>query len=152
MTPLFFSVEAIEQALKDTPVVQAVRDGVFVYNHTAAALMLARILTALQSGQVAILSRDQAAEVCICAAIRINSELVVRGHRHDSCYHTASLIPGVTPESIRKAEQGFVTSRNRYVDRREGRRLQIEARIPSVATGGHQYTRWGKDDSFPTEV
>lgn len=73
-------------------------------------------------------------EICICAAIKVG-EMVIRGHRHDSCYHTAGLIPSLTRDQIIRGEQGFVTSRNRFVGRKEARQLQTAAGIPSVATG-----------------
>lgn len=80
-------------------------------------------------------------EVCLCAAIRMPDGEVVRGHRHDNCYDVVrrrvayrDVLAGAgsggkTSESNRlreqivKAEQGFLTSRNRFVDRREGMAL-----------------------------
>lgn len=69
-------------------------------------------------------------EVCICAAIKIG-DLVVRGHRHNHCLATAGLIPGLSRDDIRSGVQGFVTSTNRFVDRREAMRLQVAAGVKS---------------------
>ena len=77
-------------------------------------------------------------EQCICAAIRIG-DLIVRGHRHDSCFHTASLIPGVQRSAIRKADQGFVTSRNRFVGREEAMQLQKASGVKSAYSPDGEY-------------
>lgn len=69
-------------------------------------------------------------EVCICAAVKIG-DLVVRGHRHGDCLTTAGAIPGVSRDDVRSGVQGFVTSRNRFVDRREAMRLQRAAGVKS---------------------
>lgn len=84
-------------------------------------------------------------EVCICAAIRLPDGRVIRGHRHDGCIMYAKAMvdcearpsngggPEWHPSMCR--EQGFVTSRNRYVDRIEGMRLQIAAGVRSACGG-----------------
>jgi hypothetical protein len=48
--------------------------------------------------------------------------------------HTAGKA-GVPREAIYAAEQGFITSRNRFVSREEGSALQRAAGIPSAQTG-----------------
>lgn len=83
--------------------------------------------------------RDQ--EVCICAAIRLPGGRVVRGHRHHHCFAAANAMQyedPITTRRIVQAEQGFVTSRGRFVDRWEGRRLQDAAGVASVAVGGYR--------------
>lgn len=71
-------------------------------------------------------------EICICAAIRCDDGAIIRGHRHDDCILTAGKMgKGYTRQDM----QGFVTSRNRYVNRRVGAQLQRLANIPSVWTG-----------------
>jgi hypothetical protein len=72
-------------------------------------------------------------EQCICAAIRLPNGEVWRGHRHDSAIMTAGRA-NVSKEAIYAAEQGFITSRNRFVSREEGARLQRAAGIPSADT------------------
>lgn len=75
-------------------------------------------------------------EICICAAVRTLDDRIIRCHRHsdglrkifDNAYlgwkrlHT-------------KNGQGFVTSTNRYVNRKEGAELQNAAGILSIRTG-----------------
>jgi hypothetical protein len=88
-------------------------------------------------------------EICICAAIRLPDGRVIRGHRHDSCIRTAyelvkwqhdpnSGVGGPEWSASMAIDQGFVTSRNRYVGRREGMRLQVAAGIPSACGGKMQ--------------
>ena len=67
-------------------------------------------------------------EICICAAIQLADGRIIRGHRHDDCIHTAIKWKAPYFESV----QGFQTSRNRFVDRYEGMRLQKAAGIESV--------------------
>lgn len=71
-------------------------------------------------------------EICICAAIKLDDGRIIRGHRHDDCYHT--MFKWLGKDTARKVlhEQGFVTSQNRFVDRHEGMRLQRAAGIESV--------------------
>lgn len=71
-------------------------------------------------------------EICICAAIKTPTGFIIRGHRHCDAIRTASEIKALTKIEIQRAEQGFVTSENRFVDRKEGCLLQIEAGIESV--------------------
>lgn len=72
-------------------------------------------------------------EFCICAAIRLPSGELFRGHRHDDAIHTAGKA-GVTRQDICAAEQGFITSRNRFVGREVGANLQRVAGIISAHT------------------
>jgi hypothetical protein len=69
---------------------------------------------------------DPRAEECVCAAIQLQDGTVFRGHRHDDAITVAGKA-GVTRQVIADAEQGFITTRNRFVDRREGMRLQRAA-------------------------
>jgi hypothetical protein len=63
--------------------------------------------------------------------VRASNGDVLRCHRHHD---------GLRALRDRRAElepdQGFITSRNRYVDRREALQLQLAAGIESVAPGG----------------
>ena len=68
-------------------------------------------------------------EICICAAVKTKDGLIIRGHRHSDCYLTITTMKKETSN-----EQGFITSKNRYVDRVEGAKLQNEAGIVSVWT------------------
>lgn len=71
-------------------------------------------------------------EQCICAAIQLPNGEVWRGHRHDDAIRVAGLAPDVAREAIRNAEQGFITSRNRFVGREEGAAIQRRAGIMSA--------------------
>lgn len=73
-------------------------------------------------------------EQCICAAIQLPNGEVWRGHRHDDAIHTASKA-GASKADIYAAEQGFITSRNRFVGRREAARIQAVAGIVSPDSG-----------------
>ena len=74
-------------------------------------------------------------EICICAGVKGEGGVIIRGHRHGDCIRglEARRIP-----ILRKEEaQGFITSRNRYVTREEGRKLQDKAGIKSVFERGY---------------
>ena len=83
-------------------------------------------------------------EVCLCAAIRMPDGDVVRGHRHNNCYDVVRhrmeakyTRDGAAEEreqyrlAIGKAVCGFLTSRGRFVDRREGMALMKASGLPS---------------------
>ncbi len=71
-------------------------------------------------------------EICICAAIKTSTGFIIRGHRHCDAIRTAGGIKALTRFEIQSAEQGFITSNNRFVDRAEGCKLQKDAGIPSI--------------------
>lgn len=70
-------------------------------------------------------------EFCICAAIRMPDGEVVHGHRHDSCYDVVRKRVPCDREAIVAAEQGFVTSTGRFVDRKLGMEIQKSSGRPS---------------------
>lgn len=71
-------------------------------------------------------------EIVICAAVRADDGYIVRGHRHNDAIRTLRGIPRYADsKSPHGEDQGFVTSRNRYVTRREGCEIQKAAGIPS---------------------
>jgi hypothetical protein len=73
-------------------------------------------------------------EICICAAVKDKQGNIWRGQRHGDC-----MIAIINAErEIDNGSQGFMTSRNRFVDRHEGFKLQKEAGIKSVAIGGYR--------------
>lgn len=78
-------------------------------------------------------------EIIICAAIRMPDGYIVRGHRHADAIRTASGIPRYHRERAWGPNQGFVTSRNRYVDRVEACQIQKAAGIKSVLAGAEGY-------------
>lgn len=75
-------------------------------------------------------------EICICAAIIADDETIVRGHRHGDCI-LSMIRMGKKPKQEAEA-QGFITSRNRFVDRKEGRKLQDDAGIKSADPEGYR--------------
>ncbi len=79
-------------------------------------------------------------EICICAAVKATDGTVIRGHRHRDCLE-GIVRRGKTP-CINSDSQGFITSLNRYVDRREGFALQAEAGIESANPEGYNSAGW----------
>jgi hypothetical protein len=74
-------------------------------------------------------------EICICAAVKTTQGYVVRGHRHADCIRSIramGLKPSLSPEA-----QGFITSKNKYVTREQGRKLQDAAGIASADKNGY---------------
>lgn len=67
-------------------------------------------------------------EICICAAIKLKDKRIFRGHRHYDCYR-AAYERGISPDDC---EEGFITSKNRFVGREEGWKLQKLAGIKSI--------------------
>lgn len=74
-------------------------------------------------------------EICICAAVKTTKGYIVRGHRHADCIQSIRRM-GLKPSSSPSA-QGFITSKNRYVTREQGRKLQEDAGIPSADKNGY---------------
>ena len=77
-------------------------------------------------------------EIVICAAIKLTDGYIARGHRHGDCIRHIQ-----DKYSYQKKEvfwpnhvQGFITSKNRFVGREEGRKLQDAAGIPSAEKEG----------------
>lgn len=75
---------------------------------------------------------DGMMNVVICAAIRMSDGYIIRGHRHNDCFMTASKIPRYKNERPHAEDQGFVNSLNQYVTRKEGYEIQRAAGIESV--------------------
>lgn len=102
---------------------------------------------------------QQSREIVICAAIRLPNGKVFRGHRHGDCLKTAHAFVtwngGVDPGEHNwdvldspGCDQGFITSRNRYVGREEGLRLQIVAGIPSACPSGYRARELFSEDLY----
>lgn len=86
-------------------------------------------------------------EVCICAAIKMPDGYIIRGHRHNHCFQVLS--SSKYSEAILPPEnQGFITSHNRFVDRKEGYRLQIEAGIKSICRDGYRGKELFSEDLY----
>lgn len=69
---------------------------------------------------------DNKKEYILCAAIKLFvTDFIVCGHRHSDCIQ---LFCSITGHKITSSdEQGFLTSKNRFVDRREAARIAFEA-------------------------
>lgn len=80
-----------------------------------------------------------AKEICICAAILMSDGYIIRGHRHSDCIKKMLDIPRYKDESWNSKYQGFVTSKNRFVNRIDGAKLQKEAGIKSKMPEGQEY-------------
>lgn len=76
-------------------------------------------------------------ERCICAAIRLQDGRIIRGHRHSDCINTAIdwQDAGQDIGLLRCAEQGFLTSEQRFVNRTEAAALERAAGLLSAMTG-----------------
>ena len=72
-------------------------------------------------------------EICIVAAIKLEDGTIVRGQRHGDAIATALKNLDNVGMMSHKYEQGFITSNNRFVSRKEGYALQVMANIESVA-------------------
>ena len=85
-------------------------------------------------------------EICICAAVQLADGHIVRGQHHVDCL--ASVL-GVSMHDcgLVVAEEGFLTSRNRFVTREEGYRLQrnILAGSGRLSWGRSEERRVGKE-------
>ncbi len=72
-------------------------------------------------------------EFCICAAIKTPLG-IIRGYRHGDCFRT------MYNKNIKRSSeevQGFITSKNRFVNRQEGYMLQIAANVKSADPDGY---------------
>ncbi len=83
-------------------------------------------------------------EICICAAVKASNGMIVIGHRHGHAIRIIGETPGLEYEQSKKS-QGFITSRNRYVDREEGLQLQLEAGIKSKSSMGYTNELYSED-------
>jgi hypothetical protein len=84
-------------------------------------------------------------EICICAAVKDTTGYIWRGHRHGDC-----MIASINAHRKPAGEQGFMTSKNRFVSREEGRILQDKAGIPSAAIddGGYRGNTLFSEDLY----
>lgn len=80
-------------------------------------------------------AQHDAPEVCVRAATRVDGVLLVTDRHHQAMHVLASW--GAPSRPITQADQGFITSRGRFVSREEGRHLQDSAGIASLARHGY---------------
>jgi hypothetical protein len=82
-------------------------------------------------------------EICICAAVKDETGYIWRGHRHGDC-----MLAAITAKHSPHGEQGFMTSKNRFVNREDGRKLQDAAGIPSADKDGYRGTTLFSEDLY----
>jgi len=80
--------------------------------------------------EISRLMQPEEKEICICAAVITEDGIIVQGHRHCDCIHTIRRMRK-KPKSD-SLSQGFITSKNRYVNRIQGYKLQVKAGIKSI--------------------
>ncbi len=69
-------------------------------------------------------------EIVICAAVIEEDGTIIRGHRHSDCFRT--IWERKKKHRPNHDAQGFITSKNRYVNRKEGYEIQKAAGIESI--------------------
>lgn len=74
-------------------------------------------------------------EICICAAVKTANGRIYPGRRHSHCLCG---IWYLEKEAREGSEQGFLTNYNRFVSRKEGRKLQEAAGIKSADPEGYR--------------
>ena len=87
-------------------------------------------------------------EIIICSAVKADDGTIYRGHRHGDCIMTIARAGKKMMRGESEDTQGFITSKNRYVGRKEARKIQEEAGIKSVAEGGYRYDTLFSEDLY----
>jgi len=87
-------------------------------------------------------------EIVICAAVRLEDGRIFRGHRHTDALRTSCDVVGDTWKCPYGDDQGFITSRNRYVTREEALQLQHAAGIPSACPSGYRARQLFSEDLY----
>lgn len=72
-------------------------------------------------------------EIIICSAIKTSAGTIIRGHRHNDCLERMQRMK-LSPIN---SEQGFITSRNRFVTRTNAWVIQTESGIKSKDPRGY---------------
>jgi hypothetical protein len=88
---------------------------------------------------------DPPKEICICAAVIADDGTICRGNRHADCMVSLRARGKKMLEHVDGREQGFITSRNRYVDRKEGLEIQIAAGIKSAWRDSYGHELFSED-------
>jgi len=84
---------------------------------------------------ISTLLAEKDKEIVICSAVKTNTGKIFRGHRHGDCMK--AIRERHFAVSGKPEDQGFITSLNRYVNRKDGYDLQIKAGIKSVNPDGY---------------
>lgn len=119
---------------------QEIAKTVMAYNPQDDRAVYLRIAEGFHQAIEAAEGKSEPDEIVICAAIKIpnnngTEDLIIRGHRHSDCIRSA-IEMGCSQMSL--WEQGFVTSKNRYVSRPEAYKIQIAAGIDSAEACGYR--------------
>ena len=90
-------------------------------------------------------------EICICAAIKFKNveedqELIIRGQRHCDCFYNKHNRPD--KDFWKECEEGFLTSKNRFVGRVEGRNLMEAVNWESVDREGYRGNSLYSEDLY----
>jgi hypothetical protein len=92
------------------------------------------------------LAEQREEETVVCSAVMADDGSVYRGHRHGHCFQA---IRDEGKKEMHSADsQGFVTTRNRFVTRKEARSLQDAAGIQSVDKDGYRYDILFSEDLY----
>lgn len=86
-----------------------------------------------------------AREIVACAAIRLKNGAIFAGHRHHDCLgkiHACGL------SKMEIDEQGFMTTKGRFVGRTMAFSIQCEADIRSADQGGYRGTELYSEDLY----
>ena len=71
---------------------------------------------------------DDGIDTYVNQPINIHSGYVVCGHRHHNCLTTFAMLVGIREKPLSERQvQGFLTSRNRFVNRREAAKIAFGA-------------------------
>lgn len=86
-------------------------------------------------------------EIVICAAVVSTTGKIIRGHRHNNCLATLRDMR-LGYEYGDGTTQGFITSKNRYVDRKEAMLIQKAAGVPSLDPVGYRGDELYSEDLY----
>lgn len=87
---------------------------------------------------------DARMELPACAAIQFPNGTIFAGHRHHDCLSMINYSFGHTPPFPKDEwNQGFMTTKGRFVNRSEAFRVMVESGIPSDCPTGYR-TRLGE--------
>ncbi len=90
--------------------------------------------------------REEMVETVVCAAVMASDGSIYRGHRHG---HAMRAVRDEGKELMNdRRQQGFITTRNRYVSREEARLLQDAAGIPSADKDGYRANTLFSEDLY----
>jgi len=87
-------------------------------------------------------------EIVICAAVKAENGRIFRGHRHGDAMRVCADHKLKLCMTSSQEQQGFITSKNRYVGREEGRILQDKAGIKSADEEGYRGTTLFSEDLY----